>query len=131
MTVLTPDFFQSMPIELADGAWYTESDGPTAEVSVIAAGGAAEEFPVGDIVSVLLMNSNGSDDGYDPTPAAAINVRIIGVLAKPAFFLSLRASASSLTASDLFTSNGGCRFAYAENWRSCLASYLCMAETDR
>lgn len=131
LTVLTPDFFQSMPIELADGAWYTESDGPTAEVSVIAAGGAAEEFPVGDIVSVLLMNSNGSDDGYDPTPAAAINVRIIGVLAKPAFFLSLRASASSLTASDLFTSNGGLIVSPTQENCDLLASYLMYGETDR
>lgn len=126
LCLLTPSFFQSTPIELADGSWFDETYERTAAVNVIAAGGEAERYRVGDIVSVMIV-----EDVFERTSAATINVRIIGVLAEPAFFPSLRVSGTLLTASDLFSSSGGLIVSPTQENYELLSPYLMYGSSDR
>ena len=55
LCLISPSFFQTIPIELSDGSWFPEEDGQQSEVCVIAAGSDAENYNVGETVPLIII----------------------------------------------------------------------------
>lgn len=131
LCLISPSFFQTIPIELSDGSWFPEEDGQQSEVCVIAAGSDAENYNVGETVPLIIIYNSLEGSGYMPEPYETINVRIIGKLAEPAYFPSLRMSSTALEAADLFSSSGGLIVSPAQENIDRLSPYLIFGNSNR
>lgn len=126
LALLTPSFFDSLPIDLAEGSWFDETRGNESEITAIASGETMRDYRVGDTVSVLILDSYNYN-----TPVATVNIRIIGKLSEPAFFPALNTSGSSLPASLMFSSKGGFIVSPTQENYDLLSSYIKYGSTQR
>lgn len=99
VTVLTASVFGSLPIELSDGTWQPDEEQSQTAVNVVACGSLAAEYRVGDTVPVVVDGDNGE-------AASVLELKIVGRVAPPGLFVTLRISSNVFSADDLFESSG-------------------------